>query len=244
MRNHGKLSSSTSKKAIYVVTAILLLAVCGLRAYAQSVQPVIVEYKGKADGKFAVTNNTLEPMVAVLEPRSFSITPEGKGQFRSLDPGIQVELSSMSLRLAPNQTSYVFYKASAIKLPAWFTVYATFSPVKHSAGLDVRVMLPHTVYLYQKNPMVDEEVRVTSASFSPKSKMLTFDIQNDSEALGRVQEVHASSSHGSVTLGGFPLLPGGIRHLQMAWTEKDAPVELAFRFDHFTVKQAVSESVE
>ncbi len=88
------------------------LLLCGSLT-AQTVQPVIVEYKGKADGKLAVTNNTLQAMVVVLEPKSFSITTEGKGIFRTLDPGIHLELSAMSFRLQPKQTYYVFYKATA-----------------------------------------------------------------------------------------------------------------------------------
>src|ERR1700750_2616572 len=121
--------------------AIWVLCRCLL---AQTVQPVILEYKGKADGKFALTNDTLAPMVAVLEPKSFRISPDGKGTFRVLDGGIHVELSSMSVKLQPKQTYYVFYKATADRLPAWFTIYTTFSSPQHSNGLDVRLMVPHT----------------------------------------------------------------------------------------------------
>jgi hypothetical protein len=100
------------------------------------------EYQLKADGKFALTNGTLTPMIVVLEPKSFSITPDGQGVFRSLDRAIHVELSAMSARLEPGQTYYVFYKAHADQLPAWFTVYSTFSSLQHHPGLDVRIMLP------------------------------------------------------------------------------------------------------
>ena len=103
---------------------------------AQTVQPVISEYQVKADGKFALTNGTLTPMVVVLEPKSFSITPDGQGIFRSLDQDIHVELSAMSARLEPGQTYYVFYKARADQLPAWFTVYSTFSSLQHHPGLE------------------------------------------------------------------------------------------------------------
>jgi hypothetical protein len=51
----------------------------GSSAFGQTVQPVISEYQMKADGKFALTNGTLTPMVVVLEPKSFSITPDGQG---------------------------------------------------------------------------------------------------------------------------------------------------------------------
>jgi hypothetical protein len=47
--------------------AWLLLGSCVL---AQTVQPVISEYQAKADGKFALTNGTLTPMVVVPEPKA------------------------------------------------------------------------------------------------------------------------------------------------------------------------------
>jgi hypothetical protein len=51
--------------------------VVGSCALAQTVEPVISEYQLKADGKFALTNGTLAPMVVVLEPKSFSQVPTG-----------------------------------------------------------------------------------------------------------------------------------------------------------------------
>jgi len=120
------------QKKSYRLTAFFYLAACsalflGTTVFAQSIQPVIVEYIEKGEGKFELTNNTLTPMAVVLEPKSFNITPDGRGVYRPLDSGIHVELSTMSLRLEPKQTYYIFYKAKAEVLPAWFTVYAVFS---------------------------------------------------------------------------------------------------------------------
>jgi hypothetical protein len=207
---------------------------------AQTVQPVIVEYKGKADGKIALTNDTLQPMVVVLEPKSFSITPAGRGMFRPLDSGIHVELSSMSVKLQPKQTYYVFYKATADKLPAWFTVYATFSSPLHSDGLDVRMMLPHTVYLYQKQPLTEAEVQVKNLSYSAGTRRISCDIENNGDALGRVQSVHATGDHATGDLAGFPLLPGGSRHIEMDWKDSVSPSLIDFRFEHFDLKRPVT----
>jgi hypothetical protein len=211
---------------------------------AQTVQPVIVEYKGKADGKIALTNDTLLPMVVVLEPKSFSITPEGRGMFRPLDSTIHVQLSAMSVRLQPKQTYYVFYKATADKLPAWFTVYATFSNPLHSDGLDVRIMLPHTVYLYQKEPLVQGEVQVKNLTYSAGDRRLTCDIENDGSALARVQSVKATGDHVAGDLAGFPLLPGGTRHIEMDWKESTSPSEIDFRFEHFDLKRPITASTQ
>ena len=190
---------------------------------AQSIQPVIVEYKSAADGKFTVTNNALTPMVVVLEPRSFDITDEGKGLYRDLDPHIHVDLSAMSFTLQPGEAHYVFYKASADRLPAWFTVYATFSSPHHSDGLDVRLMLPHTVYLYGKPNVEQREVQLSHVSYDLEGKRLTGTLFNASAALIRVQSVKATSPHSggkaNDEAGGFPLLPGRSRRFELAWKE-------------------------
>ena len=203
---------------------------------AQTVQPVISEYQLKADGKFALTNGTLTPMVVVLEPKSFSITPDGQGVFRPLDQHIHVELSAMSARLEPGQTYYIFYKAHADQLPAWFTVYSTFSSLQHHPGLDVRIMLPHTVYLYQKHPLNKEEINVPIATWQAAAKTIVCDVENHGTSLTRVQDVRMSGPHASESSGGFPLLPLGRRHLELSWDEKQPPDTLQFRFEHFTLK--------
>ena len=169
-----------------------LLGSCAL---AQTVQPVISEYQAKADGKFALTNGTLTPMVVVLESKSFSITPDGQGIFRPLDKAIHVELSAMSARLEPGQTYYVFYKAHADQLPAWFTVYSTFSSVQQHPGLDVRIMLPHTVYLYQKHPLNKEEINIHPAAWHAAAKTIVCDVENHGTSLVRVEEVRISGPH-------------------------------------------------
>lgn len=214
--------------------AWLLLGSCVI---AQTVQPVISEYGTKADGMFTLTNGTLTPMVVVMEPKSFSITPDGQGVFRTLDKDIHVELSAMSARLEPGQTYYVFYKAHADQLPAWFTVYSTFSSLQHEPGMDLRIMLPHTVYLYQKKPLNKEEINIASATWEAGAKTIVCDVENRGFSLVRVQEVRITGPHASESTAGFPLLPGGRRHLEISWEEKQPPEMLQFRFEHFTLKQ-------
>jgi hypothetical protein len=220
--------------------ALVLLSYC---CYAQTVSPVIMEYKGKAEGKIALTNNTLVPMAVVLEPRSFSVTPDGNGVYRSLDPGIHVDLSSMSFRIDPGQTYYVFYKAKADKLPAWFTVYSTFSAIKHTSGLDVRILLPHTVYIYPKKPQSKEDaVDVKQAAYFSKAGKVVCDLANNSPDLERVEEMRISSDSKSITAAGFPLLPGGTRHLEMDWKETEPPHMVVLHMDRSTLKLPLSTS--
>lgn len=217
----------------------LVLMVMAVRLSAQTVQPVIAEYTGKAEGRFTVTNNTLTPMVVLLEPKSFSITPQGKGMFRDLDASTHVELSTTSLKLAPQQTSYVFYRADAAVFPAWFTVYATFSQPRHSGSLDVRIMLPHTVYMYQKQPLAAGQVGLTHATYSMETRKVIFDLENHGPALGRAQQVNISGDHGGAEGSGFPMLPGGRRVVEIPWTGKEPPREVDVRFERFTVKASI-----
>ena len=214
--------------------ALLLSGGCAL---AQTVSPIIVEYKGKAAGRIALTNNTLTPMAVVLEPESFSITPDGNGVYRPLDTDIHVQLSAMSVRLDPGQTYYVFYKANADKLPAWFTIYSTFSSLHRTGSLDVRILLPHTIYIYPKKPLSKDEVTVTQATWNAASNKVVCDIENKGPDLNRVQEMRIASGKLSQTTAGFPLLPGGRRHLEVNWTEKEPPQTVVFQFEHSTLKQ-------
>lgn len=220
----------------FILAAMLVSA----RLFGQTVQPVITEYKGTADGRLLLTNNTLKPMVVVLEPKSFSIDQNGKGQFRHLDPGINVQMSSTSVKLQPKQSYYVFYKASAETLPSWFTIYAAFTAVEHSSGVDLRILLPHTVYLYQKEPIPQSDVHVMDAVYSLKTKRLVCDLENGGVSLARVQEVQAKGNRTATGFAGFPLLPGGKRRIEMEWPEKTPPSEITLRFEHFTIKQPVT----
>jgi hypothetical protein len=217
-----------------------LALLLGATVRAQSIQPVIVEYTAKAEGRFQLTNNTLVPMAIVLEPKSFSIGPDGKATFRPLDPGIHLELSTMSSRLEPQQTYYVFYKARTATLPEWFTVYAVFSPIRKEEGLKVRIMLPHTVYLYQKKPIPKEAIHIQGAAYLTREDTVVCDLENMSASLVRVQEVRAISGKTSVLANGFPLLPRSPRHLVIPWNQKNPPNYLLLHFPHFDLKEPIS----
>lgn len=218
---------------------VLGLLATGYGAYAQTVSPVIVEYKAKAEGRISLVNNTTVPLAVVLEPKSFSITPDGNGVYRGLDPGIHLKLSSMSFRVDPGQTYYVFYTATADKLPAWFCVYAVFSKMQHAQGLDVRILLPHTVYIYPKKPLSKTNQVAFKSTVEFAGGKVAFDLTNGGPDLTRVREVKLISGNKSETSAGFPMLPGGERHVEVKWTEAEAPDTLELDFDHVTMKQPI-----
>jgi P pilus assembly chaperone PapD len=225
------------------ILSSLLLVISSCCAFAQTVAPVIVEYKGKAEGRISLVNNTTLPMAVVLQPQSFSITPEGKGVYRPLDPDIHVKLSAMSFRIDPGQTYYVFYSATADKLPAWFTVYSVFSSAQHRPGLDVRILLPHTVYIYPKKSKGKENVQLTKAVYVSKSRKILCDLENNTPDLARVQEMRITGAEKvSASAAGFPLLPGGHRHVEVAWDESEPPKVVVLELEHSTIKQNISTS--
>lgn len=142
----------------------------------QTVQPLIMEYTGKGSGSLVVTNSSFSNVAVILEPQSFRIDPDGKGIYRPLDPAIHLQLSATSLRLGPRESQSVFYKVTADTLPAWFTIYATFAPLHPGPGVNLHVMLPHTVYLYSKRPLGREDVRVEAPVYDPVAHQVTCEL--------------------------------------------------------------------
>jgi len=220
-----------------LAVCVLLLAVAALRA--QSVSPIITEYKEKGEGKILLVNDTLTPLVVLVQPQSFRINPDGSAAYRPLDPGIHVDLSTTSVRLQPKQEFYVFYKARADNLPAWFTIYATFSPLQRGPGINLRIMLPHTVYLYQKQPLQRADINAGEATFDPATRHVFCDLENISKVYGRMREGSVEAGRESVSIGGFPMLPANPRHLDIEWTGKAAPETMVFHFDKFDIRLPV-----
>jgi hypothetical protein len=213
-----------------------------LSASAQTVRPVIVEYKGHARGKFELVNNSLLPANVVVEPRGFTITEGGKGVNEPLSSNVHLKLSAMSLRIPPKQGRYVFYEARADHLPAWFIIYSTFAPRPMQSGLDVQISLPHTVYLLQKQPLQRQDVSVAPCRYLSSKHRILVVISNHSSKLGRVLEWQVGSRHARQSASGFPLLPQSRRRLTMAWKSPDPPRELTFRFEHFVLKEELAGS--
>ena len=227
------------------------MAICGLvtvsvtilgsGALAQTVSPLIVEATGKTSGKIELSNNSLVPMAVVMQPKSFDIDEEGVGVYRPLDAGIHLKLSATSFLLQPQESQYVFYKVSADKLPVWFTVYATFESVQKNPGLKVRIMLPHTVYLYQRGAIGKEAIQVRKIVYDGQQRKITCEIKNVSQSLIRVQAAQAWGSKAHVTIGGFPLLPNRLRHIEMEWKQRVLPESLLLHFQHFDVKEPIKD---
>jgi hypothetical protein len=220
--------------------AFAVLALCRASiASSQTISPVIVEYSEKADGRFQIANDADIPLTVVLEPHSFSVNEAGNATFRKLDPGIHVQLSSTSFRLAPKQTFFVFYKASAQTLPSWFCIYATITGATTTSGIKLALELPHTVYLLPRKPINREELSWVHAETAPgadKQQKIIAEVENHGSSLTRVQEIQVTSASGKQEFGGFPIFPGQKRNFELDWNQSGTPSHIVLKFTHFKLE--------
>lgn len=226
-----------------IATTALWAAILGaVWAPAQSMSPLISEYTNTARGTLTVSNASLLPLNVVLDVESFTVTAEGIANYRELDAHIHVRLSRTSMRLGPNQSQIVSYTATADRLPAWFTIYASFSDALKKDGLKVITQLPHTVYLLPNTPLQRDAIALVSAKFRGDGK-IDCEIENRGEVLGRVKDVEVmSQEQKKSTYPGFPLFPGQRRHLQIDWKSDNAPQTLILNFPKFRVEGEIEAS--
>ncbi|HEX5817320.1 MAG TPA: hypothetical protein VFY20_00480 [Gemmatimonadales bacterium] len=211
-----------------------VLAVPGTAA-GQSVSPPIVEHRGNAKSSFVVGNESLFPLTVQLTVRGFEVDSAGTLRDVPLDTArVQVKLSTLSFRLQPRQRYTVFYEASADSLPAWFNIWSAVSGARTSSGLNLRIELPHVVYLNQKEKLAAADVQVRGAVWRPARRELLVELENTSGRIGRAQKLVAEAPALPSTEGpAFPLFPHSRRLVAVPWTHAVAPARVEVRFDGF-----------
>jgi hypothetical protein len=208
-------------------------------AATQTIRPVVVEYRGVAKGHFELLNNSLVPANVILEIKGFRITVSGEAIYQEIDSWLHVKLSATSLRIPPKQGRFVFYEAKADRLPSWFVVTCTFAGLPSRRGLNIDISLPHTVYLLQKELIEKPEIHIVRSQVLSGPLRLAVDLENTGPKLGRVTDWQVHGGRVKRTFGGFPLLPMGRRHLEVAWDGAEPPAKLLLRFQHFTLEKPV-----
>jgi len=179
----------------------------------------------------------------VLEARSFTVSETGELSYRPLDPSIHLKLSATSFRIQPQQTYYVFYEASAPPSPAWFVIYASFSgfPFRTAQGMNVRLQLPHTVYLLPKQRAEKADVHVVRAELNAAENKVVLEVENSGDNFGRVLQTELASGKKKKDAPGFPIFPHSKRILEVPLdpkSERDAlPTEVSLQFDNFKVEE-------
>src|SRR6266498_4507497 len=225
------------------LASALCVLVLGAVVSAQTVRPVINELGNPAKGRVEYINDGLTPLNVVLEAKSFTVSETGEISYRPLDPSIHLKLSTTSFRIQPQQTYYVFYEASSPQSPSWFVIYANFSgfPFRTAQGMNVRLQLPHTVYLLPKQSVDKSEVRVARAELSPSDNKGLLEVENTGNNFGRILETQLVYSRKRQEAPGFPIFPHSKRILEVPLEEKaegeNVPVSVMLQFQNFKVEQ-------
>lgn len=227
---------------IRTLCSILVMLLIASWANGQTVQPIIQEYEGVGKGSFDVINQGDSPLIVTISPESFTVREHGEMWFQSLDPGIHVKLSAMSLRLAPHETSRVFYTATADQLPAWFVIYATFGapPRKDISGLNLHLELPHVVYLLPKHGGIKRDDLTVSASYEAEKQLVHCTVENQGGNFGRVMQMQAigGSKRQDGPSGG--VFPHSRRAFDIEWRNPEAPQKVSLQFKNLKVEQTVT----
>lgn len=221
-----------------LLLAVLAAAAPGA-ARAQTVRPAVVEYPVHGRGRFELVNETPFPLTVVLEPRGFSVDEQGNLTDLPLDTAnVDLRLSAMSFRIPPLGTYTVSYEARARQLPAWFMVLAAMTGARTNTGLNVRLELPHVVYLLQKDPLARSAVTVRAFDFDSAGRKAVLELENSSDALGRVlaSELSVDGKQGA-PFGGFPLFPRSRRRVEVPWDGAEHPDRVVLRFARFTIDE-------
>jgi hypothetical protein len=206
---------------------------------AQTVRPAVVEYQVQGRGKYDLVNETLFPLTVVLEPRGFRVEEDGDLVDEVFDSAnVDLKLSAMSFKIPPLSSYTVYYEAKAKKLPAWFMVLGAMTGARTAEGLNLRIELPHVIYLLQKDPLKKEAVRVNGFSYDSVAKLAVFELENSSGSLGRVigSEMSVNGKNGR-PFGGFPLFPQSKRRVAVPWESVGEPDRVVLKFANFTVEE-------
>lgn len=209
---------------------------------AQSVTPPIAEYQERARSSFRLGNETLYPLNVVLDVRGFRVSEQGEVVEMPLDTTrLHLKLSAMSFRIPPRGSHTVFYEATADSLPAWFNIVAAMTGARTDDGINVRILLPHVVYLNQKQRLEKRDVVVRALELDSAAGHVRVQLENLGPRLGRVLEVSATDGRDRTAPGaGFPLFPHAVRWVEAAWTGKDVPSRVIIRTARFTLDTTIT----
>jgi hypothetical protein len=234
--------SSVGKSFRLLTCGIFALALSA-GAVSQTVRPVISELGNPARGRVEYVNDSLTPLNVVLEAKSFTVSEKGELSYRPLDPNIHLKLSATSFRIQPQQTYYVFYEASAPPSPTWFVIYASFTgfAFRTAQGMNVRLQLPHTVYLLPKQRAEKADVRVVRAELNAADNKVLLEVENTGDNFGRVLQTQLASGRKKQEAPGFPIFPHSKRILEVPLDAKGegdtAPTEVSFQFENFKIEE-------
>ena len=227
--------SRVRARGVRTLYLFLLLACPVLQA--QTIQPLLSEYRNEANGSLQLINDAFLPSNVVLEAKSFTVTEDGDIVYRPLDPEIDVKFSAKSFRIQPKQTVTVNYKAKAKSLPAYFVIYAGFSGsgLRTESGLNVNILLPHTVYILPKKDAAKRELQL-QAAFDKQSGKVRLKVDSTSDAFGRVLMTEVVGDKKHIEDAGFPVYPHKSRKFEVDWKEDGPPKKVVLHLRGFNLE--------
>jgi len=216
-----------------------LIGFAPLLARAQTVRPLIAELSNPAKGRVEYVNDSDTPLNVVLSARSFSVSETGEISYRALDPGIHLKLSSTSFRIQPHDSYFVFYEAKTDSSIAWFVIYAGFSgfAFRTQNGMNVRLELPHTVYLLPKEPLDKSQVAITRADFDPDARKVLVEVENKGDYFGRAMHTFVTASRQKAEGPGFPVFPHSKRRIEVPTPDMQRPEAVVVDFERFKLEE-------
>lgn len=122
----------------------------------------------------------------------------------------------MSFQIPPQQSYFLFYEAHADALPAWFVLYANIGGFRKSdTGMNIRLDLPHTVYILPKQSAGKSDIGIQYIGVSPDKTHLQFRVTNSGPFFGRVLQSELRSRGTTIPGSGFPLFPNAKRIVEI-----------------------------
>jgi hypothetical protein len=230
-----------SRVRTYMVRTLRVLALLVWPARAQTIQPLLSEYRNEANGSLRLVNDSFAPSNVVLEAKSFTVDENGDIAYRPLDPEVEVKFSSKSFRIQPKQVVTVNYRAIAKVLPAYFVIYAGFTGtgLRTQSGLNVNILLPHTVYILPKKDARKDELQV-QAAYDAQAHKVRLEVASLSDAFARVLFTEVVGSKKKIEESGFPVYPHRNRKFEVEWNEAEPPKKLVLHLREFKLEVPLS----
>lgn len=208
---------------------------------AQTVGPPVSEYLTRAQGRFELTNAGLTPSTVVIEAFGFHVDTLGVVHYLPFDTArVKLKLSSGTVRIPPRASFSVGYEASADSVPAWFVIASNFSTPR-TAGLNMRIQLPHVVYLNQREPLDRAAVVIGAIEHDGARKAARFRISNSSSRLGRVVSCTINGATTSAPCGSFPMFPQFWRWVAVDWPHAEPPASVRVEFERFALVTSLAD---
>jgi hypothetical protein len=107
--------------------------------------------------------------------------------------------------------------------------------------MNVRLQLPHTVYLLPKQRPEKADVRVLRAELDEAHDKVLLEVENTGDNFGRVLQTQLANGRKKQDGPGFPIFPHSKRMLEVPLDAKSArdsvPTEVSFQFENFKVEE-------